>query len=203
MNVEPVRHSRNMPADASEHSFIDARIDLFVRILSPYPFPLRTLRGVCACSRFGSFMLERFFQRVDVFGRDRGLLLFTRNSGLGTIFAVDGADAGVVLDDFIHVRMRKGWLVRFVVPLSPVAEYIQHTIAAECLPELQRQIGRIHEGFRIIAVDVEDGNRKCLGHVRGEKRGTRIAGRRGKANLIVDDDVNGSACNVSLQTREI
>jgi len=50
---------------------------------------------------------------------------------------------------------------------------------------------------------MKDWYRKSLGYICWEARGTRISYRRGEANLIVDDYVNGSASGISLQTRKI
>src|SRR4029078_7038248 len=60
----------------------------------------------------------------------------------------------------------------------------------------------MHHGLRVVAVYMEDRRINTLGDVRGVGRGAGKAGRRGEADLIVDDEMQRAASAVPAQAGE-
>ena len=59
------------------------------------------------------------------------------------------------------------------------------------------------DGFRVVRVDMENRRRDDLGDVRAIGRRPGIFRRRGEADLVVDDDVDGAAGLIADQVGEI
>ena len=99
-----------------------------------------------------------------------------------------------------------GWvnerLIAFVVAEPAIAEHVDDHRLVELLPELDRDLRGIDDGFGIVAIDVND---RRLDHFRGIRRigrRPRMARRGGEADLIVDDEMDRPAGPVSLETGE-
>ena len=60
----------------------------------------------------------------------------------------------------------------------------------------------VHDGFRIVGVDVENGGIDDAGHVRAVGRRARMAGISGETNLVVCHDVDRAAGRVVRQIRQ-
>ena len=78
---------------------------------------------------------------------------------------VDLQGAGVVRDRLVHQRLRERGLVPLVVAVAPIAEHVDHDRLLEFLPKFGRDLGREHDGLRIVAVDVEDRRLDHLGDI--------------------------------------
>ena len=102
-------------------------------------------------------------------------------------------------DLLVHHRLGEGRLVALVVAVPAIAEHVDHDRLVEFLPELDRDLGREHHRFRIVAVDVEDRRIDHLRHVGRIGRGPRIARIGGEADLVVDDEMQRAAGAVALQ----
>ena len=74
-------------------------------------------------------------------------------------------------DPAIHFGLGEGRLIAFVVAVAAVAEHVDDHVAVEAQAEFHRQLGDVNDGFRIVAVDVEDRRLDHLGDVGGIGRG--------------------------------
>ena len=122
-------------------------------------------------------------------------------------------DAG--LDEALGVKLRApsdgrrsraaitGWVTEasssLVVAPAAIADQIDDHVRLEMLAEFHRQARRMHDGFGIVAVDVEHRGLDRLGDVGGIAREAAVAGIGRKADLVVDDDVDGPAGAVGFQ----
>ena len=110
---------------------------------------------------------------------------------------------GMGFDARVHQRLGVTRLVSFVVAQFAKTDHVQHDVFVELLPVIQSDLQRAISGFRIVAVDVKD---RQLRHARDVSRIDRRAPgfrRSGKADLIVDDDVNRAAGAIALQARQV
>ena len=112
---------------------------------------------------------------------------------------VDLDHARMLGDPLIHQRLGEGRLVGLVMAVAAVAEHVDDHRLAEALAELGGDLGDVNHGFRIVAVHVEDRRIDHLGDVGRVGRGAREAGRRGEADLIVDDEMDRAAGAVAAQ----
>ena len=103
----------------------------------------------------------------------------------------------------VQQRLREGRLVAFVVAPPAVAVHVDDDVALELAAKVHRQPHDLRHGLRIFAVDVEDRDLQHLGHVGGVGARPRFVGRRGEADLVVDDDVQRAADRVAGQLAEV
>ena len=103
-------------------------------------------------------------------------------------------------DRLVHQRLGERRLVALVVAVAAVAEHVDDDRLLEFLPELGRDLGGEHHGFRIVAVDVEDRRLDHLGDVGRIRRRARIARIGGEADLVVDDEMHRAAGAVAAQS---
>ncbi len=97
-------------------------------------------------------------------------------------------------DALVHQRLRQRRGVLLVVAQLAEADDVDHDVVAELQAVVQGQLGHEHDGFGIVAVDVEHRRFDHLDDVGAIQRGTRVARiRRGEADLVVDDDVQRAA----------
>ncbi|EGE56100.1 hypothetical protein RHECNPAF_750063 [Rhizobium etli CNPAF512] len=106
----------------------------------------------------------------------------------------------VAADDLVHFRLREGRLVAFVVAVAAVAEHVEHHRLVELHAEFGRDLGGVDDGFRVVAVDVQDRRLDHLGDVGWVGRRTREGRVRGETDLVVDDDVHRAGDTVATQT---
>ena len=103
-------------------------------------------------------------------------------------------------DHLVHLRLREGRFVAFIVAVAAVAEQVEHHGLVELHAEFGGDLRRIDHRFRIVAVDVEDRRLDHLGDVGRIGRRTREGRVRGEADLVVDDDVHRAGDAVAAQT---
>ena len=168
----------------------------------PFPSPLHSLRvGFVLVLAFGR--LEFLFQNLAaIFDNAVGFLnghLFH----LQQPFHVAVANGRKLVDGLIHKGLRESRLVALVVPKAAVAIHINHDIAIELFAEVHRKVDHLSDRFGVFAVDVKDRNLQHLGHVAGVSCRTAHRGIRGKANLIVQDYVQGSASFIARKLAEV
>ena len=110
--------------------------------------------------------------------------------------------ARMLADLLVHQRLGKARFVALVMAEAAIAPHIDHDVAPEGLAIVDRQLAGEGHGFRIIAVDVQDRRLNTLGHVRGIGRPARELRAGGKADLVVDDEVDAPAGVIALHARE-
>jgi len=86
--------------------------------------------------------------------------------------------------------------------MAAIAPHVDNNRLVEFLPELGRNLGGEHHGFRIVAVHVEDRRVDHLRHVGRIGRRTRVTRIGGEADLVIDDEMHRTAGAVALQIRE-
>ena len=74
---------------------------------------------------------------------------------------------GRLLDGAIEERLRERGFVGLVVAPAAVAVHVDEDVGAELAPEIQGQLHDLGDGFRVFAVDVEDGRLEHARHVGG------------------------------------
>ena len=102
----------------------------------------------------------------------------------------------------IHDRLRERRFVAFVVTKAAVAEHVDDHWLVEHHAELDRDLGRIDDSFRIVSVDVEN---RCLDHLRhigriGRRAGKTRIGR--ETDLVIDDEMERAGHAMAAQSRK-
>ncbi len=115
---------------------------------------------------------------------------------------VDLQRGRLVLDLRVHQRLGEGRIVAFVVAEATVAEHVHHHVLVELLTVFRGDLRSEDDRFGVIAVDVEDRRLDHQGDIRRVGRRARVARRRGEADLVVDDEVQGAAGAVALQPHQ-
>ena len=102
----------------------------------------------------------------------------------------------------VHRRIGEHGLVALVMTKSAIAEDVDDNIFVELLAEFGRHFCGMNHGFGIIAVHMENRRFHHQSDVGGVGRRARIRRRCGKADLIVDHDVDRAARAVAFQARQ-
>src|SRR5207244_3947775 len=105
-------------------------------------------------------------------------------------------------DLLVHHRLREGRIVELVVPVPAVADEVDEDVLLEALAKADGQAGRLHGGLGVVTVHVEDGRLDDLGDVARVGGEAVRLGRRGEADLVVDDDVHRAAGAVAVELGE-
>ena len=115
------------------------------------------------------------------------------------LLGVDLEGRLVQADFLVHHRLGERGLVAFVVAEPAIAKHVDDHRLMEFLPEFDRDLRGIDDGFGIVAIDVNDRRPDHFRGIRRIGRGPRIAWRGGEADLIIDDEVNRPSGSVSLE----
>src|SRR5215207_3517025 len=106
---------------------------------------------------------------------------------------------GMSLDSCVHQRLCVTRFIAFVVPEPSEADQVENDIFVELPAIVERDLHNAIRRLGGIAVYVED---RCLCYLCGVCRINRAAaelGRCCKSDLVIDDDVDGSAGPISGQ----
>ncbi len=134
--------------------------------------------------------IQRIAVEVNLFGS----VFQRRDFVLFQLVSIDFARSRMLFDFLVHQRLGCARLVGFVVAVTAVAHQVDEDIAFEGITEIQRQTGNESNRFRVIRVNVENRRLNHLTDIGAVRRRTRIQRvGRGEANLVVDNDANGSA----------
>mmetsp|Transcript_2958 Transcript_2958/g.7735 ORF Transcript_2958/g.7735 Transcript_2958/m.7735 type:complete len:309 (-) Transcript_2958:349-1275(-) len=109
----------------------------------------------------------------------------------------------MILDLLVHNRLGKHRLVKFVVPMSPVAKHVDDHILLVPLPILDRQLENPHHRLHIVAIDVENRHAHGLRHIRRIRRRPGLPRIRRKSDLVIHNDMYGSAGGVIREIAEL
>ena len=150
------------------------------------------------------FDVFAFVQSAAV-GLDVAFGFFGADHTFGSqFFGVDGACAGMLGDGFVHQRLGQGRVVALVVAEFAVADYVDYHIFFEQAAILQGSLNNVAHSFRIIAVHMEYRRFDHFGDVGAVNGGAGVAGvGSGKADLVVDNQVDGAAGGVAAGFRHI
>ena len=205
VNVEAFRRGGDALADQPQPSKLDAGLaPTFVvgdvpRRLEACPAAVEPVGFV---GRIGLAGLEFRFQPLTPVGAHLVDLALGDDAFGDELVGVDLQRCRVRADEPIHDRLGERGLVAFIVAEPPIAEHVDDHGLMELLPIFSRHLGAEDDRLRIIAVDMEDRRLDQLGDVGRIGRGTRIARIGGKADLVVDDEMQRAAGPVAAQARE-
>src|SRR6266404_3495776 len=118
-------------------------------------------------------------------------------------FGVNAPERRVTLDAVVQARLRDRGVIHFAVAVAAVADEVHDNVAAKLRAIVSGKLPHAHHGVGIFAIDVKDGNRLTLRNIRSESRGMLLLRPRGKADQVVDDDVDRAAHGVSMQISQI
>ena len=112
---------------------------------------------------------------------------------------IELVEGGMVLDGGVAARLGDGWVVDLAVAMAAIADEVDDDIGVEAMAEFGDDGCDTDDSVGVLSVDVEDGDGKALGYVRGEAGGVGLLGQGGEAEEVVDNDVDGAA---DLKTRQ-
>ena len=156
--------------------------------------------GACLCRvGFGKRSLETILE-VAV----GGFVLFfgdvaATDEGLG----VQGSHRALRLNEVVHQRLSHRGVIALVVAAPTVAHEVDDDVSLEFLTVGKSQLGDSGYSLRVITVDVKDRRLNGFGDIGRVDRGATLAGRSGESDLVVDDEVDGSAGAVRPQLRHL
>ena len=169
------------------------------------PGPVK--RTVCSwVVRLSHARLERLLDVHQPLVRGVGLgvrLLLRQHSSLDQRAGVQLAHRGQALDPLVHLRLRVGGLVAFVVPVAPVADQVDQHVLVEAVPVRHGEPHRREAGLGVVGVDVDDRDVEALGQIGGVAGGARVLHVGGEADLVVGDEVERPAGPVPLERPEV
>ena len=86
---------------------------------------------------------------------------------------------------------------------APITYQVDQKVFVEFVAVSQRHAGGGHTRFDIIGIDMHDGDFEALGEVTRIERGAAIVGVCGKADLVVEDDMNRPTDAVAFEVRHV
>mmetsp|Transcript_13546 Transcript_13546/g.32144 ORF Transcript_13546/g.32144 Transcript_13546/m.32144 type:complete len:542 (-) Transcript_13546:1424-3049(-) len=119
-------------------------------------------------------------------------LLVGGGAVLDEAFLIDFERAWVLLDLLVQLGLGEEGLIELVVAVAAVADHVNDDIGSPLVTVLHGRLKGGRYGERVIAIAVEDGNIEGLAKVGAVRGRSRVDGVGGEANLIVDNDVNGT-----------
>src|SRR5690606_39169214 len=165
----------------------------------PRPAPVKPVGLVRA---EGARRLELFLEQraksgnalFHFFRRDEPRLHKTRR--------VDLQRRRMILDLLVHERLRHARIIAFIMAEAAIAEHVDHDRAIETLTELRRDLRRMDNRFRVVAIHMEDRRLHHLRHIGGIGRGAAMDRARGEADLVIDNEMDRAASAMPLQVRQ-
>src|SRR5262245_33338996 len=109
----------------------------------------------------------------------------------------------LVLNCPIHPRLSKTRLIAFVVSVSAIADNIDYHVTLKGLTKIDRQHSHTSDRFGVIAVHMKDRRLNRFSNVGGVGPGKSIFRISGKANLIVDNNVDCPTSSITTQMCKI
>ena len=109
----------------------------------------------------------------------------------------------MILDGFVEERLGDGGIVHFAVAVTPVADHIDHNVAAEGVAVLERDATDTYDGVYVFSVNVENGNGLSARELRGKPRRVQLVPTRGEAQQVIDNHVHSTADSVALEIGEV
>src|SRR5262249_20225584 len=104
---------------------------------------------------------------------------------------------------FVEARLGGGGVVHFAVGVAAVADEVTDHVGIEFRAVFRGQATDADHGVGIFRVDVKDRHTLAARDAGGVTRRMLLRGARGKANKVVNDDVDGAADTVGGKIGEI
>ena len=116
----------------------------------------------------------------------------------GQLVGIQPAGAGMLADFFVHQRLGEHGGILLVVPQFAEADDVDHHVFVEGGAVLHGPLHAQSNRFGVVGIDVQHGCFHHLDHVGAVQRGAAVARvTGGKANLVVDNDVQRAASVVA------
>ncbi len=132
-----------------------------------------------------------------------GLILLYHSLGY-QFLGIQGSGGAVLANNVVHQRLGRRRLVGLVVAATAVTNQINYHIFAKLIAVVHGQHGRKHHRIRVIAIHVQNRRLHHLGNICAVFSGARIIlAASGKANLVVDHDMNSAASFIGASLGEL
>mmetsp|Transcript_16692 Transcript_16692/g.47917 ORF Transcript_16692/g.47917 Transcript_16692/m.47917 type:complete len:764 (+) Transcript_16692:1121-3412(+) len=105
---------------------------------------------------------------------------------------IDVKGGAVLLDLLVQLGLGEEGLIELVVTIAAVADHVDNDIGSPLVTVFHGRFKGGRYGQRVVAVAVEDGNIEGLAKVGAVRGRSGVNGVGGEANLIVDNDVDGT-----------
>ena len=188
------------------------------------------LQGLYGNTRFNQFVpFDRFQERCPVDHRRRFVVITNTLVGIDTlvhrstislnqiirIFCLNNTRryeliriqpecARVPVNDLIHPGLRHHGFILLIVAKATETNHVNHDILMKPHAEIKCQFSHQDHGFRIIPVHMKNRRLNHLGDIGTIECRTAIARIRSReSDLIIDDDMDSSACTIATRLRQI
>ena len=135
-------------------------------------------------------LLINLLNLLGFFGRNQGFAL--------QLLQIDFSWVWMLSDDVVELRLREFWFVALVVAVLAVAQKIDEDVAVKSLAVFHGNFNGSNYRLDVVTVDMENRTKCCFGNVCTIGRGAPVEVVGGKANLVVDDNMDGSAGSVAV-----
>ena len=202
VGIKVLRHRVYLHSDILELLHRIGSVGKLWPVLLPDLLPIQQifsdLQGRSVFGIFESLLKQLVEFLVELLG-----LIFAQLPFAHQLLAVDLPHGGMVLNLLVQSGLGECGFVTLVVPVLAVANQVDHHILSEFLAIFECQFHGMNGLLRAVAVDVKDGCKNHLGQVGSILGGTAIFRKGGKPDLVVDDDMYGSAGLVGVKLRHI
>ena len=127
----------------------------------------------------------------------------SQNLCSGKLLAVQHSGRRMLFDFPIHDRLRVSRIVAFVVAVAAVADHVDDHIALELLAVIEGQAKHAQGGFGIVAIHVKNRRLNHARNVRCIGGGSGIFRQGGKADLVVDYEVQRATGAIAFELRQV
>ena len=203
IKAEVVRHGSQRFADFTEAVLGNARDATTVIARCDRHTGPHAVQPICFVGFISRRRFERLFQVILETAQLVVQLALREHAFMNQFLRIDFASPRVSTDFFVHQRLRKHRLVTFVMAMPAITNHVDDSVFLEALTIFDGNPCDVHDGFHIVCVNMENRRRNHLGHVRAVRRRARMLRVRGKADLVVDHDMNGTAGLIAAQVRKI
>lgn len=129
-------------------------------------------------------------------------ILLGKSTFLEQLVNVDVNLRRLRIDALVHQGLGKRGLVSLVVTMLSVADQVNDNIVLELGAPVGSELTDKVDSLNIVGIDVEDGGVNSLGDIRAVSSRASETRVRGEANLVVDNEVNGTTSGESRERVE-
>ena len=115
------------------------------------------------------------------------------------LLPVDVSHGVHILDDGVHERLGERRLVQLIMAHFTISNEIDHNISREFLAVLGGNAESVRDIVHRVRVDVEDGGADRRGDLRAVNARPGPVRSRSKADLVIDDNMDGSSNSIVLK----
>src|SRR5581483_1067735 len=169
--------------------------DLFIRHGAQFGY-LEVLGGFLrSIERFGQFAGDTLAHGLN--------LLSSQNALADQALRIQHGYRRMLLDSAIKDRLRVAGVVAFVMPVTPVADHVDDDVLLKLLPVVESNLRDADSSFGIVAIDMENRRLHAASYVGRVRRRAGLVRKRREPDLVIDDQVDGAACPVPIELRQV